>query len=301
MRPRDTKPPSERIRVKARTTLEQVLRERMPDASRRTLKQLVENERIRIGNAIVRRLDVEIDSGSIVEIAPRGPRPEPRRPLPPGVNVLFEDDAILVVEKPAGLLTIATEREKRRTLYAALRNHVKASDPRFKIFIVHRLDRDTSGLLVFAKTAEAKERLQADFARRAVDRTYQAVVEGAVAKDEAVLRSFLYESSAHKVHVSKTPKQGAEAVTRYRVLKRGRSRTLVDVELVTGRKAQIRVQFSEVGHPVVGDRTYGAGSDPIGRMALHAARLTFNHPVTGRRLDFRSRLPKSFTQLVLEE
>lgn len=300
MRSNDTKPPSERIRVAARATLEQVLRERMPDASRRTLKQLVEHERVRVGNAVVRRLDVEIDAGAVVEIAPRGPRPEPRRPLPPGVVVLFEDDAILVVEKPAGLLTIATEREKRRTLYAALRNHVKASDPRSKIFIVHRLDRDTSGVLVFAKTTEAKERLQADFARRAVDRTYQAVVEGAVANDEGVLRSFLYESSAHKVHVAKTPKQGTEAITRYRVLKRGRSRTLVDIDSSRAERRRYASSF----------RRRETRSSAIGRTALAAirsaawrcmrSRLTFNHPVTGRRVDFRSRLPKSFTQLVLE-
>jgi 23S rRNA pseudouridine1911/1915/1917 synthase len=215
--------------------------------------------------------------------------------------VVHADDEVLVVEKPAGMLTIATEREKRRTVYAHMREHVKALDPRRKLFIVHRLDRLTSGLLVFATTSEAKERLQEDFASRRVDRVYTAVVEGQVTANDGTLRSYLVESSVLKVHTTKDKKKGVEAITRYRVVRRGRSHTLVEVELVTGRKAQIRVQFAELGNPVAGDRVYGSGSDPIARLALHASRLAFTHPTTGRRLAFRSRVPPAFAKLVAEE
>jgi 23S rRNA pseudouridine1911/1915/1917 synthase len=291
----------ERFRVAAATTVEAALHERMPGASRRTLKQLVTHDRVRVDGAVVRRLDAPVASGATLEVVPRGVRAAPERPMPHGLVVVFEDASVVVVEKPSGLLTIATERERTRTAYAAVRAHVKARDARERVFIVHRLDRSTSGLLVFAKTNEAKELLQTAFAGRTVDRVYHAVLEGVLASDEGTLRSHLVESSAHKVHVTADRNRGVEAITHYHVLRRGRSRTLVEVRLVTGRKAQIRVQFAEEGHPVVGDRVYGKGTDPIGRVALHATRLSFDHPATGRRMTFRSRTPHAFAQLVAEE
>jgi 23S rRNA pseudouridine1911/1915/1917 synthase len=273
----------------------------MPGASRRTLKQLVEHDRVRVDGALARRLDTAVAAGARIEIGPRGAQTEDPPKLPPGLTVLYVDDDVLVVEKPAGLLTIATEKEKRRTAYSYLRAYVKARDPRAKLFIVHRLDRLTSGLLVFATSPAAKERLQKAFADRRVDRVYTAVVEGALARPEGTLRSFLVESSIHKIHTTKDQKNGVEAITRYRTVRAGRRHTLVDVDLVTGRKAQIRVQFADEGHPVAGDRVYGSGSDPIGRLALHASRLSFDHPTTSRRMTFRSRPPHAFQKLVAEE
>ena len=298
---KEGKQPGERFRVAAPSTLEAALRDHMPGASRRTLKQLVEHHRVRVDGKLATRLDAEVRQGATVAVAPRGASPGEPPPLPPGLEVLHRDAEVVVVEKPAGMLTIATEREKRRTAYAHMREYVKAIDPRAKLFIVHRLDRLTSGLLLFATSNDAKERLQRDFASRAVDRVYTTVVEGAPAEDEGTLRSYLVESSAHKVHTTTDKKRGVEAITRYRVLRRGRAHTLVEVRLVTGRKAQIRVQFADAGHPVVGDRIYGSGSNPIGRLALHASSLSFTHPSTGRRLTFRSRAPHSFSQLVSEE
>lgn len=297
----DSRQSGERFRVERASTLEVALQHRMPGASRRTLKQLVEHARVRVDGVRADRLDANVRAGATVEIAPRGARASEPPKLPPGLNVLHSDGDVVVVEKPAGMLTIATEKEKRRTAYAYMRAHVKALDPHAKLFIVHRLDRLTSGLLVFATSPGAKDRLQHAFAGRRVERSYTAVVEGALARDEGTLRSYLVESSAHKVHVTPDEKKGVEAITRYRVARRGRTHTLVEVELVTGRKAQIRVHFAEAGHPVAGDRVYGSGSDPIGRLALHASRLVFDHPTTGRRLTFRSRAPQSFSKLVSEE
>jgi 23S rRNA pseudouridine1911/1915/1917 synthase len=297
----NTRQAGEHFRAAKASTLEAALRHRMPEASRRTLKQLVEHARVRVDGRTVERLDVDVAAGAMVEIAPRGARADVPPRLPAGLSVVREDADFVVVEKPAGMLTIATEQEKRRTAYAYMRGYVKARDPHAKLFIVHRLDRSTSGLLVFATTPEAKERLQQAFADRRVERIYTAVVEGVLAPDEGMLRSYLIESSVHKVHITTDARNGVEAIARYRVLRRGRSHTLVEVALVTGRKAQIRVQFADAAHPVAGDRVYGSGSDPIGRLALHASRLSFDHPTTGRRLDFRSRAPQAFSKLVSEE
>ena len=291
----------EHFRAKGGETVEQLLAERMPDAARRTLKQLVEHGRVLVDGSPARRLDAVVRAGAAVRISPRGSGRTEAPPLPQGLHVVHMDEDIAVVEKPPGMLTIATEREKRRTAYAYLREHVKATDPSAKIFIVHRLDRDTSGLLVFAKTPEAKERLQADFAARRVDRVYVAAVHGLLERDEGTLTSYLLESEALKVHVTNDPSRGVEAVTRYRVVKRGRKFTIVDVSLVTGRKAQIRVQFAAEGHPVAGDRVYGDKNDMIGRLALHATRLAFTHPRTMRRVQFQSRVPREITRLAEEE
>ncbi len=282
-------------------TLEEALRERMPEASRRTLKQLVEHGRVKVDGVVVRRLDLALRGRPAIEISARGAAEQPARPLPPGVKIVYEDETVVVVEKPAGLLTIATDKEKRRTLYAALREHVKSESPAAKLFIVHRLDRDTSGLLVFAKSGEAKDVMQDAFAARQVDRTYTAVVEGLVKDDQGTLTSYLVESSALKVHVTKDRKKGAEAITKFKVVHRGRKHTLVEIDLVTGRKAQIRVQFADAGHPVSGDRVYGTATNMVARLMLHASRLAFDHPVKKRRMIFRSRAPKEFSGLVRED
>jgi 23S rRNA pseudouridine1911/1915/1917 synthase len=287
--------------VKPTNTLADALRRLMPEASRRTLKQLVEHGRVRIDNRTAARLDAPVPRGASIEITPRAAASGPARPLPAGLTVVHSDEHIVVVDKPPGMLTIATEREKERTVYARIREHVKAADPREKIFVVHRLDRLTSGLLVFAKTEAAKRKLQDAFAGRSVERVYTAVVEGRLRDDVGELRSFLVESKALRVHVTRDEKQGSEAITRYRVLGRGNGHTLVEVRLVTGRRAQIRVQFAHAGHPVVGDRDYGTGSGPIGRLALHATRLAFVHPSTGRRVAFSSRPPRDFGAMVKEE
>jgi 23S rRNA pseudouridine1911/1915/1917 synthase len=297
---RETKSPGERHVVEHAGSLGDLIQRVMPGASRRTLKQLVEHGRVRVDGRQATRLDLLVAEGALIEIAPRGARAEAERPLPPGLRVVHSDADLIVVEKPAGMLTIATEREKERTVYARLREHVKAADPTAKIFIVHRLDRRTSGLIVFAKSEKAKEKLQEAFAARRVERIYSAVVEGRLPDNEGELRSFLIETKALRVHVTTDKKRGIEAIMRYRVVKRGDHYTFVEVSLVTGRKAQIRAQFAHLGHPVVGDREYGAAVDVLGRLALHATRLSFDHPVTNRRVAFTSRPPRGFLALVVE-
>ena len=213
------------------------------------------------------------------------------------MDPVFEDDSVIVVDKPPGLLTMGTETERARTVYAALREYVNRKRPPEKIFIVHRLDREASGLLVFAKTIEAKKHLQNQFKDHSAGRRYIAVVEGRVMPDDFTIRSHLAENTAYRVYSTRKSGAGKLAITHVRVMKRNPRTTLIEVRLETGRKHQIRVHLAERGHPVAGDKTYGSRSNPIQRMALHAAHLAFRHPRTGKAMQFDSRYPKSFNGL----
>jgi len=210
------------------------------------------------------------------------------------LEVIAEDDSIIVINKPAGLLTIATDTEKIRTAYATLRAYLNNKKRPEKLFIVHRLDREASGLLVFAKTVESKERLQDQFKDHSAGRRYVAVVEGRVKEDAFTVRSYLAENAAYRVYPTTNTRRGKLAITHVKVLKRNAKTSLVEVRLETGRKHQIRVQLAERGHPIVGDKDYGSAWNPIRRLALHGAQLEFRHPVTGKQMTFRSVVPKEF-------
>jgi len=259
-----------------------------PEASRRSLKQWLTSSRVRVNGTVVVRGDVELEPGDRVELA--SPLPPP---IPPPLRLVHEDDEILVIDKPSGLLTIATESERERTAYRLLRNwfsHRGARAPH--LFIVHRLDRETSGLLVFAKSVAAKEHLQAQFAVRTAERLYVALAEGVMRQDEGSFVSRLVETRALRVRIAERG-GGKEAITRYRVLERRRASTLVELQLVTGRRAQIRAQLAAAGHPIAGDAQYGSRTDPLKRLALHATRLAFVHP-RGGRMSFESPPPAAF-------
>jgi 23S rRNA pseudouridine1911/1915/1917 synthase len=211
------------------------------------------------------------------------------------VRVVYEDESIVVVDKPSGLLTVATEKERVRTLFSALRLHANSKKPPQKIFVVHRLDREASGLLVFAKTIEEKEYLQSQFKDHSAGRRYVAVVEGRVTPDEFTIKSYLAENKALRVYSTRKISEGKLAITHVRVLKRNPKTTLIEVRLETGRKHQIRVHLAERGHPIVGDKSYGSGTNPLRRLALHGAHLEFRHPRTGQVVKYDSGIPKAFS------
>jgi 23S rRNA pseudouridine1911/1915/1917 synthase len=213
------------------------------------------------------------------------------------IQLVYEDATIIVVEKPAGLLTMATETERAKTVYAVLRTYLNRKKHAERLFIVHRLDREASGLLVFAKTIEAKQRLQDQFKDHSAGRVYIAVVSGYVKEDNFTVRSYLAENSAYRVYSTRNKKIGKLAVTHVRVVKRKPKTTLVEVRLETGRKHQIRVHLAEHGHPIVGDKNYGSGSNPIRRMALHGAHLDLLHPSTGKPMSFDAPYPRTFDTL----
>jgi 23S rRNA pseudouridine1911/1915/1917 synthase len=213
------------------------------------------------------------------------------------VRIVFEDESVIVVDKPTGLLTIGTDKEKNKTAYAITRAYLSAKRPPEMLFIVHRLDREASGLLVFAKNMEAKERLQDQFKDHSAGRQYIAVVEGRVQPDDLTIRSYLRENSAFRVYSTRSKGEGKLAITHVHVVKRSPRRSLLEIRLETGRKHQIRVHLAERGHPIVGDKNYGNGLNPIRRLALHGAVLGFKHPVTEKWMSFVSRYPKIFDTL----
>jgi RluA family pseudouridine synthase len=221
-----------------------------------------------------------------------------KRHLPRGLDILYEDDDILVVDKPAGLLTIATDNNKTRTAYYMLTDYVRKGQTksRNRLFIVHRLDQFTSGVLVFAKNEQAKFSLQSQW--EDTQKKYIAVVYGRLNKKEDVITSYLAESKAFVVYSTTDAKRGKLAQTAYKVLKEADRFSLLEINLLTGRKNQIRVHLANINHPVVGDRKYGKPRDPFRRLALHAKSISFKHPFTGRQMTFETKTPAYFTDLL---
>jgi 23S rRNA pseudouridine1911/1915/1917 synthase len=278
-------------------TLAERLHAEFPGASGRSVKQWLAAGRVRLNAQVVRDPRLPVAPRDRVTLGPAGPTVA-AAPLPLGLRIVHQDGALLVVDKPPGLLTIATERERGRTAYRILWDLLAAERPPARPFIVHRLDRETSGLLVVARTPAVKAALQAQFAARTVDRGYVALVEGVMRKDAQTLTDRLEEDAAHRVRVAREPRRhGREAITRYRVRARGRDATLIDIALGTGRRHQIRVQLAAIGHPVVGDARHGSARDPLGRVCLHASILGFMHPGSGEPVRFESPAPPAFARL----
>jgi len=228
------------------------------------------------------------------------PDPSVSRNLQRGLALLYEDKDILVVNKPAGLLTIASDSEKTRTAYFILTDYVRKrhSKARNRIFIVHRLDRETSGILVFAKTIEAKLHLQQHW--NTTHKKYLAVVHGRMEKETEIISSYLAENNAHLVYSTSDRSKGRLARTAYRVLEQTKDLTLLEIDLLTGRKHQIRVHLAGIGHPVVGDTKYGKEKRGQHNLALHACSLSITHPFTRERLTFKATAPGYFNQFVGE-
>lgn len=213
----------------------------------------------------------------------------------PEIKIIYEDDDLLVVNKPSGLLTMATDRGGDVTAYSILTDYVRRKSPRARIFIVHRLDRDTSGLLIFAKNEDTKFALQDYWDEAVRERIYVAMTEGTPTPLEGTRTSWLKDNpKSFKVSSCPFDNGGQKATTHYKVLKSNSRYALVEFELETGRKNQIRVHAADLGHPIAGDRKYGAQSSPIGRLALHARSIKFKHPWSGEILSFDTGIPAKF-------
>lgn len=220
------------------------------------------------------------------------------------LDILYEDDCIIVADKPSGLLTMSTGKEGEITAYSILTDYVRSARggrntrDKGRIFIVHRLDRDTSGVIVFAKDEQTKHALQDDWNETILERKYIAAVEGTLEYDEGTVASYLKDNpKSMKVSSSWTDNGGKYSVTHFKVLRSSGQYSLVEFELETGRKNQIRVHASVIGNPVAGDRKYGSVSNPLHRLCLHASTLVFHHPRTGQLLRFDTGIPKDFMRL----
>lgn len=208
------------------------------------------------------------------------------------LDIIYEDKFILVVNKPAGLLTIATAKEKENTLFHQALIYEKKKNKNNKIFIIHRLDRETSGIVVFAKSEMVKEKMQSDW-NNVVVREYTGVVEGKVEKNSDIITSYIKENKFLKSYSSQD-KTGKLATTEYKVLKRSRGYSLLQIIIKSGRKNQIRVHMSDIKNPIVGDKKYGAKTSPLRRIGLHANKITIMHPITNEKIIFESKIPSLF-------
>ena len=267
----------------------------MPQRKRTSIKSLLAHNQIAVNGMPQKQFDTRLKPGDEVKAnLSREFKLFYHRRL----KLVYEDEDIIVVNKGYGLLSMGNDKVKEGTAYTILRDYLKWQDPRNKLFIVHRLDRDTSGLMVFAKSIEAKENLQHNWNNMVLSRKYLAVVEGRPDPAEGTVRSYLAENSRYEVYSTDNPAEGQLAITRYRTLKSRNGYSLMEVELDTGRKNQIRVHMKDLGHPITGDRRYGAGSSPIHRMALHAQTLRFVHPITRKDMNFTTPIPISFSKIV---
>lgn len=267
----------------------------LPSAGHNSLTSLLKHGQVQLRGVITSQFDAPVEPGADVSVNLSRPFVSFRHPR---LKLVYEDDDVIVVNKGYGLLSVGTERKQKDiTAYAALRDYVKKVSPANKIFIVHRLDRDTSGLMMFAKNVAAQETMRHNWNNMVLERTYVAVLEGVMEEDSGVIRSRLAENSRYEVYTTHERGEGKLAVTRYRVLARGNGYTLCEFSLDTGRKNQIRVHAKDLGHPIVGDRKYGAKSSPIGRLALHARTLRFVHPRTRKDMRFELPVPTRFAAL----
>lgn len=213
------------------------------------------------------------------------------------INIVYEDKDILVVDKPPKLLTVSTEKEKTKTLFHMVYQYVKQKNKNNKIFIVHRLDKDTSGLVVFAKSEKVKHLLQDNWNNLVTIRGYIALVEGNIKKGGTII-SYLKETKTHFTYSSNDRKHGKKAITKYELLESSNNYTLININILTGRKNQIRVHMKDINHPIAGDKKYGAKTNPIGRMALHAYILEFYHPISKEKMHFETEIPSGFKKVL---
>ncbi len=221
-----------------------------------------------------------------------------RNHLPRGLEIVYEDRDILVVDKPAGLLTVGTEANKFKTACYVLTDYVRKGSirSRNRIFVVHRLDQWTSGVMIFAKSEEVKHRLQAQW--KGTEKKYIAVVYGHLAQKEGRITSYLSENKSYVVYSTTDVTKGKLAHTGYKVLKETKQFSLLEINLLTGRKNQIRVHMADIGHPVVGDRKYGKTKDGYKRLALHSKSISFKHPTSGEQMTFETKVPNYFNKLI---
>lgn len=274
------------------------LLEHIRGKSRNAVKNLLGRRQVLVDGQVATRHDTPIAAGQVVTVLPQGQAAPPELPFP----ICYEDKDLMAIEKPAGLLSVASDKERERTAYRMVNDYLRAVRPAERIFVVHRLDKDTSGLLLFAKSEGVKNTLQERWEELAKVRGYLAVVEGKPREPEGVVRSWLRETETHLVYSCDEPgKYAKEAITEYKTVKSQGAYSLLELFLATGRKNQIRVHMKDMGCPVVGDKKYGSGESPIGRLCLHAHRLSFVHPVTGELVELKSRKPRDFNRLFRED
>lgn len=276
--------------VKQPMQLLQFIEHALNGVSRSRSKAILSGGGVRVDRKNTRQFDLELRPGQVVEISKRKPKGELQSKF---VKIVYEDPQIIVIEKAPGILSMATSHHAF-CVKQVLDDYFHRTHQKCTAHVVHRLDRDASGLLVYAKTLQAEQILEHNWRDIVTDRRYLALVSGELPQKQGSVESWLKDNKAYFTYSSPVDNGGKYALTHYRVLRTDGKHSLVELKLETGRKNQIRVHMQDLGHPVCGDIKYGNGDDPIGRLALHAYRLNFYHPMTGEPLRFETPVPKGF-------
>jgi len=269
------------------------LLETFKNQSRNSVKSLLSSHRVSVDGAPTSQFNFKLYPEDTVIISNAPIRRKTRSKLP----IIYEDDDLIVINKPSGLLSIASDNEKSSTAYRMLSDYVQQKDKHNRIFVVHRLDEDTSGVLMVAKNVKIQQALQNNWNDIVKKRGYYAIVEGVMEKPSDTIKSYLKKNKQNLMYSSKKAGDGQLAITHYKVMKSNEKYSLLDVNIDTGRKNQIRVHLGEKGHYIIGDDKYGKPANPIKRLGLHAYELDFIHPFTGKLVKFTCPMPKDFSTL----
>lgn len=276
----------EKYIVKENEILIEFLKKMFSNLSKNSVKSLLHNEKVFVNGNMTTKYNYELNVGDVVEI---------REKVAKNIDIIYEDKDIIVINKPSGLLTVATEKEKNKTAYHLVMEYLKKKNKNNRIFIIHRLDKDTSGIIMFAKNERAKHLYQDNWNDIVKKRCYYAVIEGKMENKEGTIKSYLKENG--NMVYSVKDRSGKLAITEYKVLKERKNISLLDINLKTGRKNQIRVHMKENKTPILGDLKYGEKSKLINRLALHAYKLEIVNPVTKKLLTFEINMPNEFKML----
>ncbi len=282
------------MKVHGETPLLEFLFSRLADMPKSTVKHYLTNKQVLVNGSCITQYNFTLckeDAVVIAKYAQRQSKTVFEKP-----DIIYEDDEIIVINKPSGLLSVESDTERSKTAYRQVEQYVRMKDKTARVVIVHRIDRDTSGVLLFAKSERVKETLFKHWNDIVTKREYVAVCEGHFAEKQGTVKSYLLQNVNNIVY-SSHDKSGQLAVTHYKVMKECRGYSLVDVNIDTGRKNQIRVHMKDLGHQVVGDSKYGNVSDPLGRLGLHAYKLEFTHPITKKQMKFTAKMPVEFSKM----
>lgn len=283
------------LKVEKSAPLLEYLLDHLESQSKNNVKSLLTRGNIEIDGKVIKKHDYQLKIGQNVLVKFAKIYDEKNKEV---LDILYEDKDILVINKPAGLLSISTENDKVKTAYHMVMDYVKRTSNGQKIFVVHRLDKDTSGVLIFAKNDKIKNLLQNDWNNLVKIRGYIAIVEGKLKKDSGTIKSWLKETKTMFVYSSNKPGDGDEAITHYKKIKTNDLYTMLDIKIDTGRKNQIRVHMYDLGYPIIGDKKYGSTINPIKRLGLHANILELMHPLTNKIMHFEAKIPGEFNKLI---
>ena len=282
------------FKVHGECELLEFLFSKFPKLSRNAVKSILSGHYVSVNGAPVSQYNLKLSKDDVVIVSKQRISRKNRQDLP----IIFENEEFIVINKPSGLLTIPSDNEKGRTAYRMVNDYVQQKDKHNRVFVVHRLDEDTSGVLMFAKNPKIKDILQKNWNDIVLERGYYAIVEGKMPKQQDTLVNYLAENSLNLMYVTGDKIKGKKCLTQYKVLKSNEKYSLLDVNIGTGRKNQIRVQLGHIGHHVIGDDKYGEPSNPIKRLGLHAYKLKFVHPITKKIVEFKTEIPKEFLKII---